>query len=255
MNDVRLGNCLDLMTDIPDGSVDIILCDLPYGSTACKWDVVIPFEPLWSHYKRIIKPNGAIVLTAIQPFTSRLVMSNPEMFRHCWVWDKVVGSNIFQVNNAPLKTHEDVLVFSRKKANYFPQKTEKPKPQFQGKYKVTSDGSGVTNKAGKDKISGKVYSHSYPKTIQTFIKERRSQKPLHPTQKPVALFEYLIKTYTNEGDLVLDNCCGSGTTGVAAINTKRNFILMEKDPGYYEVAKKRIEQARLDNSESPSTDT
>jgi len=239
-NKVIQGDCLEVMKGIPDKSVDMILADLPYGTTACKWDTVIPFEPLWAQYKRIIKPNGAIVLTASQPFTSALVMSSPKMFRHAWVWNKSVGSNLFQAKIAPLKVHEDVLVFSLAAVGYIPQMTPKDKPQKQGSYKNLSNSSEVTNKKGKQALAGKIYTESYPKTILEFKKENRSQKPLHPTQKPVALFEYLIKTYTNEGDLVLDNCAGSGTTGVACQNLNRNYILIEKEPEYIEIIKKRL---------------
>ena len=243
MIQLRRGDCLELMKDIPDGSVDMILADLPYGTTACKWDTIIPFEPLWDQYKCIIKPNGAIVLTASQPFTSALVMSNPKMFRHAWVWNKSVGSNLFQAKIAPLKVHEDVLVFSIATVGYIPQMTPKDKPQKQGSYKNLSNSSEVTNKKGKQALAGKIYTESYPKTILEFKKENRSKKPLHPTQKPVALFEYLIKTYTNEGEVVLDNTMGSGTTGVACVNTNRNFIGMELDDKYFEIAKERIEKA------------
>jgi len=236
------GDCLEKMKDIPDKSIDMILCDLPYGTTACKWDTVIPFEPLWAQYKRIIKPNGAIVLTASQPFTSALVMSSPKMFRHAWVWNKSVGSNLFQAKIAPLKVHEDVLVFSLAAVGYIPQMTPKDKPQKQGSYKNLSNSSEVTNKKRKQALAGKIYTESYPKTILEFKKENRSQKPLHPTQKPVALFEYLIKTYTLEGETVLDNCMGSGTTGVACKNLNRNFIGIELDPEYFKIAEKRINE-------------
>jgi site-specific DNA-methyltransferase (adenine-specific) len=240
INEVHQGDCLELMKLIPDKSIDAIISDLPYGTTACHWDTIIPFEPLWEQYKRIIKDNGAIVLTASQPFTSALVMSNIKMFKYEWVWDKVVGSNIFQVNYAPLKTHENILVFGNGKVKYNPQKIAKDIPQKQGRYKNKSDGSDVTNKEAKSLIAGKIYTHSFPKTIQTFIKDKRSTKQLHPTQKPVALFEYLIKTYTNEGDLVLDNCAGSGTTGVACKNLNRNYILIEKEPEYIKICEDRI---------------
>ena len=239
------GDCLEVMKDIPDKSIDMILADLPYGTTACKWDTIIPFEPLWEQYKRIIKDNGAIVLTASQPFTSALVMSNIKMFKYEWVWDKVVGSNIFQVNYAPLKTHENILVFCDGKVKYNPQKIAKDKHQKQGKYKNINDGSEVTNKKAKDELAGKVYTHSFPKTIQTFIKDKRSTKQLHPTQKPVALFEYLIKTYTNKGETVLDNVMGSGTTGVACKNLNRKFIGIELDKKYFNIAKDRILQQSI----------
>ena len=240
------GDCLDIMPTLADKSIDMILCDLPYGTTACKWDTIIPFEPLWERYKRIIKDNGAIVLTASQPFTSALVMSNVKMFKYEWIWDKVVGSNIFQVNYAPLKTHENILVFGNGKVKYNPQKIAKDTPQKQGKYKIKSDSSAVTNKEAKSLISGKIYTHSFPKTIQTFIKDKRSTKQLHPTQKPVALGQCLIRTYTNEGDLILDNTCGSGSFLVSAMLEKRNFIGIELDENYCAIARKRLEDTQKD---------
>ena len=231
------------MKEIPDGSVDMVMCDLPYGTTACKWDSVIPFAPLWAQYRRVCKRNAAIVLTASQPFTSALVMSNVREFRHSWVWDKKVGSNLFQAKQSPLKVHEEVLTFSQIPCCYFPQMTPKSRPQKQGVYKNLEDGSDVTNKKGKQALAGKVYTESYPKTIQTFEKERRSQKQLHPTQKPVALMEYLIRTYTNEGETVLDNTMGSGTTGVACLNTRRHFIGIERDETYFRIAHDRMASA------------
>ena len=233
------GDCLERMKEIESGSVDMILTDPPYGTTACKWDSIIPLEPMWEQLKRVIKPNGAIVMTASQPFTTTLIASNMKMFRYCWVWDKKVGSNLFQAKKAPLKTHEDIAVFGES-VKYNPQMTKKDKPQKQGKYKKINDSSGVTNKAAKNRLAGKVYTHSYPKTIQTFSKERRSQKQLHPTQKPVALMEYLIKTYTNEGETVLDFTMGSGSTGVACKNLDRDFIGIEMDEGYFRIANERI---------------
>ena len=194
---------------------------------------------MWEQLRRIIKPNGAIVLFGSQPFTSALVMSNPKMFKYEWVWDKRIGSNLFQVKKEPLKQHENILVFGGE--SYYPIMTEKDKPQKQGTYKITSDTSGVTNKDSKQKLAGKIYTHSYPKTIQTFPKDKRTSKQLHPTQKPVALMEYLIKTYTNEGETVLDFTMGSGSTGVACVNTGRNFIGIELDKEYFEIAQKRLE--------------
>lgn len=240
INKIYHGDCLELMPQIASGSIDMILCDLPYGTTVCKWDTIIPFEPLWKEYKRIIKDNGAIVLTASQPFTSALVMSNLNMFKYEWIWDKIVGSNFFQAAYEPLKTHENILVFGNGKVRFNPQKLPKEKPQKQGKYKTTEDSSLVTDKYRKNMIAGKIYTHSCPKTIQSFIKDKRSTKQLHPTQKPVLLFEYLIKTYTNEGETVLDNCVGSGTTGIACMKTKRNFIGIEKDEKYFNLACNRL---------------
>ncbi len=233
------GDCLDIMTRIQDKSIDMILCDLPYGTTACKWDTIIPFEPLWEQYKRIIKNNGAIVLTASQPFTSIAVMSNLEMFRLEWIWEKNAGSNFATLKYQPMKEHENVLVFSKSTTKYNAQmqeRAESGKSRVKTKVKPNSNAKeGVYGdiKEGTHKMMGEL---RYPRSIQKFNRERG----LHPTQKPVALFEYLIKTYTNEGDLVLDNCAGSGTTGVACKNINRNFILIEKEPAYVEIINKRL---------------
>jgi len=236
-NKIILGDCLKIMKQIPDKSVDMILCDLPYGTTACKWDTIIPFEPLWKIYKRIIKDNGAIVLTASQPFTSALVMSNIKMFKYEWIWEKQKASNFMSMKYQPAKYHENILVFSKGKTIYNPIMWETKNID---KRKIINNP--INNKEshlGKiDRTRNKDNGERYPKSI---IKINKSiNKNLHPTQKPVALFEYLIKTYTNENDLVLDNCAGSGTTGVACINLKRNYILIEKDEKYYEIIKDRI---------------
>jgi len=238
------GDCLEKMKDIPDKSIDMILCDLPYGTTACKWDTIIPFEPLWKQYKRLIKDNGAIVLTASQPFTSALVMSNPKMFKYEWIWEKAVGSNFAVAKYQPLKEHENILVFAKNKTIYNPIK--EPRKGSGSKRLVNgykSDGTSSDVYGGLQSVrKGKEYDElKYPSSVQYF-NNREKSRGLHPTQKPVALFEYLIRTYTNEGDTVLDNCMGSGSTGVACINTKRNFIGIEKDDKYFEIAKKRIEE-------------
>lgn len=247
MYDLRLGDCLEVMADIPDGSVDLILCDLPYGTTACKWDSVIPFGPLWEQYRRITKKNAAIVLTASQPFTTILISSNMQDFRYCWVWEKSKASNFVHANYQPLKAHEDVVVFSRmpatnnsagRRMNYFPQKTA-GRPYSKGVHKGASEvlASGCTG-ALIENASG----DRNPRSVQYF-KTAESEGKHHPTQKPVALMEYLIRTYTQEGEVVLDNCAGSGTTGVACANTGRRFIGIERDPEYFEIARSRIEQA------------
>jgi len=233
------GDCLEKMKDIPDKSIDMILCDLPYGTTACKWDVIIPFEPLWEQYKRVIKDRGAIVLTASQPFTSALVMSQPKMFRFAWVWDKRFAGNFALVKYQPMKTHEDVLVFSVNPCNYHAQITKREIPIKAGANKCLSDSSKIAH--AKPEYDDKVYENKEPISIIS-ISSRSDKRGLHPTQKPVALFEYLIKTYTNEGETVLDNCMGSGTTGVACINTNRNFIGIELDPEYFKIAEKRINE-------------
>ncbi len=234
--EILLGDCLELMKDIPNGSIDMILCDLPYGTTACKWDTIIPFEPLWEQYKRIIKNNGAIVLTASQPFTSALVMSNPDMFRCALVWNKKKNSNPLLAKINPLKIHEDILVFGVKSVKYYPQKEVRGKPRK----KIYPFDTNKDSIIGK--FESKVYTNNneyYPTSIIEFSNANKKGL-LHPTQKPVALFEYLIKTYTNEGDLVLDNCAGSGTTAIACLNTNRQFIVMEKEQNYYDIILKRV---------------
>lgn len=316
---LMLGDCLERMKEIPDGSVDMVLCDLPYGTTACKWDSVIPFEPLWEQYRRVAKTNAAIVLTASQPFTSAVVMSNPEMFRYSWVWEKEQGVNFLTAKKNPMKVHEDVLVFyldeaevkgrspkfsglrdyfalERKRlgltakdikrllgndmgGHYFTGGVQWTLPTLEN-YKRLQVSGGFTRDwhelksqfdaiakdcriryspqmtSGKPYVSGLGSSGDvtgnvvktrtenegtrYPRSIQKFKRETG----MHPTQKPVALMEYLIRTYTNEGDTVLDNCMGSGTTGVACINTGRKFIGIELDQGYFDIAKQRIENAR-----------
>lgn len=318
-NQVLQGDCLELMKDIPDKSIDMILCDLPYGTTACKWDTIIPFELLWEQYKRIIKDNGAIVLTASQPFTSALVMSNPTWFRYEMIWSKNRGTGLFNAKKIPMKSHENILVFYLDKAeisgrskeflelrdyfnnelkesgltssqiklllgndmggHYFtkgvqwtlPTLSNYKKLQTTGFFKLEWNelkdrfdqisknnlntynpqmtvGKPYTAKQGKQSSSfgldtGNVIvtenkGERYPLTVHNFNSE--NGRNVHPTQKPVALFEYLIKTYTNEGDLVLDNCAGSGTTGVACKNTGRNYILMEKEQEYIDIINKRL---------------
>lgn len=237
------GDCLDLMKELPDQSVYLILCDLPYGTTACSWDSVIPFDALWLQYKRIIKNNGAVVLTASQPFTSALVMSNPKMFRCEWIWQKNAGSNFGSVKFQPMKEHESILVFSKNRSQYNPIMQERAES---GKSRVKH--AVRSNTTSKDGVYGEIPAGDafirddlrYPSSVQKFNRERG----LHPTQKPVALMEYIIRTYTNEGDTVLDNCMGSGTTGVACVNTGRNFIGMETDFKYFRIAKKRIKEAK-----------
>ena len=228
--EILLGDCLELMKDIPDESIDMILADLPYGTTACKWDSIIPFNELWEQYERIIKDNGAIVLTASQPFTTELIHSNLKLFKYCWVWEKEQGVNFLMAKKQPLKVHEDICIFSKQQTKYNPQMTM-GKPYIRnGK----GDSGEVTGKVKK--IQTKNTGTRYPKSIIRFNRETG----LHPTQKPVALFEYLIKTYTNEGDLVLDNCAGSGTTAIACLKTNRQFIVMEKEQKYYDIILKRV---------------
>jgi len=241
------GDCLELMQDIPDGSIDMILCDLPYGTTACKWDSVIPIEPLWKQYKRVLKDNGAIVLTAIEPFASMLRANDLKGYKHEWIWNKEIAGNFIQAKNHPLRVHENVLVFSNGKVNYYPIMTDADPKNVRplGVKKQKTDFMGKVS-AGEFKAAKNYNSKKrYPKTILTYnarAKECNNVNRVHPTQKPVALFEYLIKTYTNEGETVLDNCMGSGSTGVACVNTNRNFIGIELDDKYFEIAKERIEK-------------
>lgn len=237
INEITQGDCLEVMRDIPDKSVDMILCDLPYGTTACKWDTVIPFEPLWEQYERVIKDSGAIVLTASQPFSSALVMSNPRLFKYEWIWDKKIPSGMSYARFQPMRQHEVALVFGNGRLKYNAQMIKRDKPIKSGGTKK----SPTAPIAHKDKNFKRTYEYKNPTTIITFDKIRRGS--VHPTQKPVALFEYLIRTYTNEGEVVLDNCIGSGTTAVAAINTGRQFIGIEQDAEYCEIARKRVDDA------------
>ncbi len=238
MNEILNGDCLELMDYISDASIDMILCDLPYGTTACKWDTIIPFDKLWVQYERVIKPNGVIVLTAAQPFTSALVMSNTGLFKYALIWDKVAVTNPMLAKKQPMRCHEDICVFYKKPPTYNPQMREGTKWSRAGKKHHTTGTLGQSKliNSGSDESEMK-----YPKSILTFSNANKTLNT-HPTQKPVALFEYLIKTYTNAGDLVLDNCAGSGTTAIACINTNRNYIVMEQDEKYFELMKARITQ-------------
>ena len=231
-------DCLEGMKDIPDKSIDMILCDLPYGTTRNKWDTIIPFEPLWEQYERIIKDNGAIVLTAQTPFDKVLGCSNLKLLRYEWIWEKNKATGFLNSKKMPLKAHENILVFYKKLPVYNPQGlVKKDKPTInKGDRGKKLEGAGGTNygKATKDSI--REYEN-YPKDVLRF---NVVMKPIHPTEKPVALFEYLIKTYTNEGETVLDNCMGSGTTAIACINTNRNYIGFELDKEYYDMANMRI---------------
>lgn len=233
LNQVLEGDCLEVMREIPDGSVDMVLCDLPYGTTACKWDTVIPLELLWEQYERVTKPCAAIVLTASQPFTSALVMSKPDWFRCEWIWHKSNGGGFLNANRHPLKKHESILVFARQSPRYNPQKTV-GKP-----YKMRRATAGETTR--DQSVAGWV-TESDGMRFPTSVQYVASETGLHPTQKPVALFEYLIRTYTNDGETVLDNCAGSGTTAVAAIRTGRDFICIDKEPKYVQIARDRIEK-------------
>ncbi|QBZ68964.1 site-specific DNA-methyltransferase [Klebsiella phage vB_KpnM_IME346] len=244
---LMFGDCLERMKEIPDGSVDLILCDLPYGTTACAWDSVIPFSSLWEHYSRIISTNGAIVLTGSQPFTSALVMSNPLWFKYSWVWEKNRASGHVHAKNKPMKKHEDVCVFSPGNTLHASQSKRRMTYNPQGLIKLTKPVTRSRNDAGDDAVMSKRHSHKstsqthggYPTSIINFDIPMNESR-FHPTQKPVTLMEYMVRTYSNEGDLVLDNCMGSGTTGVACKNTNRKFIGIEMDLTYYGTACGRI---------------
>jgi len=242
INKIYNMDCLEGMKYIDDKSIDMILCDLPYGTTKCKWDIVIPFEPLWEQYERIIKDNGAIVLFGSQPFTSALVMSNLKLFRYELIWQKTLATNFMLVKKQPAKKHENILVFYKKQPTYNPQmeigKPYKDKPR---KRTVGIHGNAETIKKAINNEGTR-----YPSSVQLFSNGNNGN--VHPTQKPVELCEYLIKTYTNENELVLDNCIGSGTTAIACINTNRNFIGFELDKEYYEIAKNRINKHIIDNN-------
>lgn len=230
---LKQGDCLELMKEIEDKSVDMILCDLPYGTTDCKWDSIIPFESLWEQYSRIIKDNGAVVLFATQPFTTKLIQSNFKDYRYNWYWKKnnATGGQFAKVQ--PMRCIEDICVFYKRKPVYNPQ----------GLIKLDN------SKLNKPNLKTSIYSWNAKSSIQKYtnypkhlLEFKRDENKFHPTQKPVALLEYLIKTYTNENEVVLDNCIGSGSTGVACVNTNRNFIGIEKDKHYFNVAKNRIEK-------------
>ena len=232
------GDCLERMKEIPDGSVDMILTDPPYGTTACKWDSIIPLEPMWEQLKRIIKPNGAIVLFGQEPFSSALRMSNIKQYKYDWIWDKKIPSGMCNAKIMPMKQSELISIFINGKNFYYPIMEERPKPLKGGKIYGNSLSAG---NGGLKSIDVKVYTHKYPTTHLVFDKIRKGS--LHPTQKPVPLLEYLIKTYTQYGETVLDFTMGSGSTGVACLNTNRKFLGVEMDEGYFDIAKDRIEKA------------
>ena len=246
------GDCLEIMKNIEDESMDMILCELPYGTSACKWDSVIPFEPLWEQYSRIIKPFGAIVLFGSEPFSSALRLSNLDMYKYDWKWEKPNGANFLNFKYQPAKVHEDIMVFGKSATSYSkngnmiynPQMTEGT-PYNQKSGQQRQDNGHVLGSTVRSPIK-QVYTENngtrYPRSIQRFPLDKDK---LHPTQKPVALLEYFVKTYTNEGNVVLDNCMGSGSTGVACINTNRRFIGIELDENYFNIAKERIENNRV----------
>lgn len=229
------GDCLELMKEISDGSVDMILCDLPYGTTQNKWDSVIPFGELWQEYDRVAKPSAAIVLTATQPFSSLLVASNLADFRYEWIWIKSKITGVLNAKKMPVRKHEQVLVFAKSRTTYNAQGLVK-------KNTITKQGGNSQNYGSRNSAEYVQEWTNWPRDVLEIASEG---KTVHPTQKPVALMEYLIRTYTNEGDVVLDNCMGSGTTGVACVNEVRRFIGIEKDEKYFEIAKQRIEDAQM----------
>ena len=245
------GDCLVEMDKIADKSVDMILCDLPYGTTACKWDVIIPFDKLWEQYERIIKPNGAIVLFGSEPFSSYLRMSKIDLWKYDWIWDKVQPTGAFIAQKQPMKLHEIISVFYKRQCTYNRQMTDRPAKDLRPNQIATTK---KLDKTEYEYLGGakKLYSEDWdytkvnPKTIIQFQKSNERNKQFkHPTQKPLALMEYLIKTYSNEGETVLDNCMGSGTTGVACKNLNRNFIGIEKDEAYFKIAEQRINARTL----------
>lgn len=235
MIDLYNGDCLEIMKQIPDKSVDMILCDLPYGTTGCKWDIIIPLDKLWEQYNRIIKDNGAILLFGSEPFSSALRMSNIKNYKYDWVWNKKQTGNPFLANKQPLKIHENIMVFN---SSIYKPIMRKGKERTKGGSKKAN----IKIFGGTDIKTSSLY---YPTSILDFPNCSNKTKKQHPTQKPVDLCEYLIKTYTNENDIVLDNCMGSGTTGVACKHLNRNFIGIELDKHYFEIAKNRIESELL----------
>ena len=251
MMDLRKGDCLEVMKGIETGSIDAIITDPPYGTTACKWDSVIDFELMWEQLNRIIKPNGAIVLFGSEPFSSALRMSNIKNYKYDWIWDKVLGKNFLLAKRMPLKSHEIISVFYKKQPTYNPQRTEKKSDATlkREKRKIDCDDKSISEHYGRIKRVNSDSDYKYPVTIQTFKQQNKSnqfsKKVLHPTQKPIELMEYLIKTYTNENETVLDFTMGSGSTGVAAKNLNRNFIGIEMDAKYFDIATERIKETEL----------
>jgi len=236
INKIYLGNCLELMPEIETGSIDMILCDLPYGTTQNKWDSVLPLDLLWNEYKRILKPKGAVVLFAQIPFSITLGASNLSWLKYEWVWEKDRASGHLNAKKQPMKAHENILVFYKKIGTYNPQKTTGHKPTNASGNRLKE----TTNYGKFEQIISGGQTDRYPRSVYKNNVVNSQHGIEHPTQKPISLIEMLVKTYTNEGELVLDNCIGSGTTAIACLNTKRNFIGMEQEQKYFEIANKRI---------------
>lgn len=239
---LMLGDCLERMKELPDQSVDMILCDLPYGTTACKWDTIIPFEPLWEQYWRVCKPNAAVVLFGAEPFSSQLRNSQLKFYKYDWIWEKNKGGNIFNAKKQPMITHEVISVFYRSLPTYLPILEERA---ASGKLRVKSGkikGGNIKDDAVYGKTNQIVATYGELKN-PTSVKRFNVERGQHPTQKPTALLEYLIKTYTHSGEFVLDNTMGSGSTGVACVNADRRFIGIEKETTYFEIAERRIREA------------
>jgi hypothetical protein len=246
IDDVRLhlGDCLDVMGSLEAGSVDLVLTDLPYGTTYCRWDHVIPFEPLWSHYRRLLKPRGAVILTATQPFASMLVMSNPKWFRHEWAWIRgKKASGHLDAKHRPLRRHESILVFAEGRTTYNPIMSDGPLRKATSGDQATASSDLYRPASRRPWNSDKRYP-----TDVIEIDSIDSRRRTHPTQKPVALMEYLVRTYSDEGDMILDSCMGSGTTGVACVHTGRRFTGIEKDAGYFATAESRIAAAQSERA-------
>ena len=241
------GDCLELMKSIPDGSIDAIITDPPYGTTACKWDSVIDFTLMWEQLNRIIKPNGAIVLFGSEPFSSALRMSNIKNYKYEWIWEKHKGTGHLNAKRQPMCNHENILVFGQSNIVYNPQKTEGKPYKLRGSHNISPDGITYNgSKPLKVGYSGDYDSSKrYPLTIQKFDNHNQKSDRHHPTQKPTALFEYLLKTYSNENMTIFDPCMGSGTTGIACKNTNRSFIGIERDEAYFKIAEQRINARTL----------
>ena len=247
INQIIHGDCIQVMKDIPDKSIDMILCDLPYGTTACSWDTVIPFEPLWEQYKRIVKDNACICLFGIEPFSSYLRLSNIKQYRYDWIWHKNKSGNIFQYKMKPMARHEIISIFTKYPISYQYENNIKYNPDLKKCEKISKEFKPKNNDRSIDirpchKNKSKLYIREYEGYPESIIKIDNEQNKYHPTQKPVKLFEYLIKTYTDENDIVLDNCAGSGTTAVACYETNRKYICIEKEKKYIDIIHKRLKE-------------